>query len=145
MAAPLTVENREVAKREFLLSFRKLGTVAAAAEQVGIDRSTFYRWLDSDPEFADDFHDARDDVIDSVEQTLVQRARNGSELCIFFFLKRWRPEYRDRVSFDPELLREEIAERLKRGIDPKRLFARFGAGDAPELKLLDGPKGDDTN
>jgi hypothetical protein len=41
MAAPLTLENREAAKREFLLSFRKLGTVGAAEEQVGIDRSTF--------------------------------------------------------------------------------------------------------
>jgi hypothetical protein len=64
---------------------------------------------------------------------------------MFFFLKRWRPEYRDRLGVDLDVVHAEIEELMQQlGIDPKRPFRSFGTGNAPELKLLEAAD-DDNN
>ena len=140
MAAPLGPDNREAAKREFLLSFRKLGTIGAAAEQVGVNRSTVYGWLNSDDEFVADFDNARESLTDALESSVYFRAFKDPILAMFY-LKARRAEFKDKLQVDVESINAEIGERMRRlGIDPQKLFSSLGPGDAPELKLLEAPK-----
>jgi molybdenum-dependent DNA-binding transcriptional regulator ModE len=49
----------------FLAALRKCGTISAAAEAAGIDRTTHYRWLE-DSKYADQFAEAQQDAGESL-------------------------------------------------------------------------------
>lgn len=63
-------------KAAFLASYRDSGNVRLSAAKAGIDRSAYYRALDTDPEFATACADAREDAVDILEA----RAREGATL-----------------------------------------------------------------
>lgn len=93
-----------------------------AARAAGIDRSTLTRLIQRDERFAVAVHEAREQALDSLEDSILVRARSGqptkrtvtkknakgeveevteyddvhlSDTLAMFFLKRWRPEYRE--------------------------------------------------
>ncbi len=96
-------------------------SIRRAAEAVGISRVTVHRLQKKDEQFALALHDAREDALDTLEEVMLMRARTGqpitktvtrtfpdgskeetvtkdshlSDTLGMFYLKRWRPEYRD--------------------------------------------------
>ncbi len=93
-----------------------------AAESVGVDRSTIYRLRDRDEAFALALCDAREKALDLLEESIFAQATSGlprrkvvrkfdahgnllettetqelspNPTLAMFFLRRWRPEYRD--------------------------------------------------
>lgn len=68
---------------------------AAAAERCGISRMTAYRWR-QDPAFQQACEAAQQWALDKLEASGYQRALAGSDLLTMFYIKRWRPEYRDK-------------------------------------------------
>lgn len=112
MATAATAEK----KKKFLELFRQTGNVTTAAEAIGLNRATPYKWREKDPEFAAAWDMAVEEAADRLEQEawrravegveepvyqggkLVGKVRKYSDTLLIFLLKGNRPEkYADRV------------------------------------------------
>jgi transposase-like protein len=87
-------------KQRALHAYAEFGVISHACQAVGIARSTWYDWVETDPAFAQAAKDAEEAAIDSLEQEARRRARDGSDVLLMFCLKAKRPEYRDRQQVD---------------------------------------------
>lgn len=75
-------------KKAMLEALRKtLGIVTQAAEIVGIDRRTHYRWLKEDAEYEEQVEDLSGVAIDFVESKLHKLISDGSAVATIFYLK----------------------------------------------------------
>jgi len=62
----------------------------------GISRATAYRWREKDSKFNEDWGEAENLGVTSMEEEAVRRGMNGSDTLLIFMLKAKRPEiYRD--------------------------------------------------
>jgi hypothetical protein len=107
-------DKRDRQKKKFIAALEAQGTVLHACKAAGISRQTAYRWQREDPEFADQWDEAHEQAVDSVESVLFQKALSGDTICMIFYLKAHRPIYRDRLNIDIEQVRGEIEERMVR-------------------------------
>lgn len=64
-------------KAAFLAAYRTCGMVTRAAEAAEIDHSSHYRWLQSDPEYAEEFEQAQRDSCSVLEAEARRRALEG--------------------------------------------------------------------
>lgn len=71
------MRDKDLAKPAFLEALRKKGTVSAACEAIGVDRSTPYSWRASDEEFAAAWHAITEAVTDLLEKTAIEYAVEG--------------------------------------------------------------------
>ena len=93
---PLTLADR---KKAALAAYVETGIVASACRAVGIGRTTWYRWIREDKDFAAVVENAREMVADDLESEAVRRAKNGSDVLLIFLLKGLKPEkYGNRVA-----------------------------------------------
>lgn len=74
--------KRDARREAFLKAFAVIGTVSAAAEAAGVDRSTHYEWL-NDPEYAADFEQAAQAAADLLEREAVRRAVQGTTRGVY--------------------------------------------------------------
>ena len=75
-------------KKLFLEHFEINATnIKRTCDAVGIGRGTYYRWVESDPDFKHDIDDIHEGFIDEVESLLYKNIQAGHEAYIFFFLK----------------------------------------------------------
>src|SRR5215217_8125038 len=117
-------DKRDRQKKRFIAALTAQGTVFHAAQAAGVSRQTVYRWHRDDPEFADQWDEARENAVDAVESTIYQQAVGGNTIAAIFYLKAHRPIYRDRLNIDIEQVNREIEERMAQlGVTP-RLLAR---------------------
>ena len=78
----------EAIKRALIEALQKnLGVVTASCKAVGVDRATFYRYVNSDPEFAAEVKSMDDFVLDFAESSLHKQIREGNTTATIFFLK----------------------------------------------------------
>jgi hypothetical protein len=100
-------------KREFISELRRESTVYHAALHVGVSRKTVYRWQEVDPDFAEAWADALQDATDVMEHSVYHQALNGDTLLKMFWLKKHRPEYRDKTTIDITVVQGEIQQRMQ--------------------------------
>src|ERR1043165_6824291 len=100
--------KRDTRKKKFIAALTTHGTVFHAAQAAGVSRQTAYRWQREDPEFADQWEEARENAVDVVESTIYQQAVGGNTLAAIFYLKAHRPIYRDRLNIDLKQVQREI-------------------------------------
>jgi hypothetical protein len=105
-------DRRDSRKKRFVAALIAQGTVSHAAQAAGVSRNTVYRWRYEDREFASLWDEAHENAVDAVESVLYQKALNGDTICLIFYLKAHRPQYRDRLNIDVKQLDREIEERL---------------------------------
>lgn len=75
-------------KEKFLQAYKNsLGIVSAACEVAGVSRKTYYRWIESDEEFAAKVEDMADFQCDFVESKLLKKIEEGDTTAIIFYLK----------------------------------------------------------
>lgn len=75
-------------KRAMLEALRKsLGIVTQAAEIVGIDRRTHYRWMKEDEEYAEIANDISSIAVDFAESKLHKLIQDGNAVATIFYLK----------------------------------------------------------
>ena len=80
--------GKEMRQQKFLDLFPSHDfNVTQTAKDAGIDRRTFYLWLNNDPDFRDRFEDLKDSRIDAIESKLYEKALAGDTISILFFLK----------------------------------------------------------
>ena len=63
---------------------KTLGNVSKACEAVGIDRSTFYDWVNADPAFAQSLKDVREKTVDIAETALQKLIQEGNPAIICY-------------------------------------------------------------
>ena len=81
----ITTAARKQAMLEALtLSF---GVVAHAAKQVGIDRSTHYLWMETDPEYKAAYGDLKEYKKDFIESKLIKLINEGDTAATIFAAK----------------------------------------------------------
>jgi hypothetical protein len=66
---------------------KSLGVVTTACKQVGIDRSTFYRYYKEDEEFKIEVDDLSNVAIDFAESQLFKQIQDGNPTSTIFYLK----------------------------------------------------------
>jgi hypothetical protein len=76
----LTTKKRE----KFLDSYRNCGLIRVAAESAGIHRQSHYDWLKQDPQYREQFAEAKTEAIEALEFEAVTRATVGSLKPIFY-------------------------------------------------------------
>lgn len=135
--------------RPYLAALRRVPSISRAADEAGIDRRTVYRLAQRSESFAVAQHDAREAALDTLEGLIFARATTGtperkvvtktladgsverteteerhvSDTLAMFYLKRWRPEYRENytvthagdvnVKLDVEALDRDIGRILE--------------------------------
>lgn len=79
----------------FFRTFREIGTIATTCDALGIKSSDVRKLIQTDPEFAESFQDARLDTQDKLEAEVIRRAMNGSDVLLMFAMKKLDPTYKD--------------------------------------------------
>ena len=83
-------------KRAFVDAMVRGQPPALAAQLIGIDRVTAYRWRAADPAFAEAWIEATETKVEMVENQLYRMAMNGDIAAVIFFLKSNRPTIYNR-------------------------------------------------
>jgi hypothetical protein len=82
-------EQTEHTKKDKMLKAleKSLGVVTTACKMAGVGRTTFYEWLDKDPDFKKAVDDFKDVAIDTVESKLYDLIKEGNVTATIFYLK----------------------------------------------------------
>jgi hypothetical protein len=83
----------------FLIAYRQLGSVTAAAERLGVSRSQHYEWLKHEG-YAQEFADAQREVAQMLEDEVMRRAVQGIEEPVIYqgelcYQQTWNPKTRE--------------------------------------------------
>jgi hypothetical protein len=99
----LTKKQREeqqrtrIAKEQFIRVFSKgLGIVSAVCEKIGIDRSTYYDWMEKDDAFAETIRTITSQRNDYVEDKLMSKIAGNDGASIRFYLERRHGNYKNK-------------------------------------------------
>jgi hypothetical protein len=81
-------ESRHIKKESLLAALEKsLGVVTVACRQTDTPRSTYYKWLKEDGEFADQVKDIENVALDFAESQLHKQILADSTAATIFYLK----------------------------------------------------------
>lgn len=105
---------RDVKRAAVLHSLRNGARRNAAAAAAGVDVSTLWRWMKSDPHFAELVTEAEAQAVVSVESALFRRACEPAGTAERIFFLKTRAGYMERAS---ELLIELKAKRMVQPVD----------------------------
>lgn len=106
-------------KRRVVEGYRLKASIFHAAQYARCARASIYRWLESDPTFAEAMAGAHEDAADIMESSTYEEAlgskdKPGNALLKMFWLKAHRPKFRDKVSVDVSEVQERIGTMLSR-------------------------------
>lgn len=74
------------------------GHITNVCKNIGIERKTFYNWLNNDPEFAEALLDAEAGLNDDIRDVLIEKAAAGDMTAVIFYLKNKHPEFKQEKS-----------------------------------------------
>ena len=103
----------DVKKEKMAMALSKYdGNISAACKEVGINRSTYYDWIEKDPDFVQRVQEVEESVIDAVEQKLqelIQKENNVTATIFFLKTKGKKRGYtEDAASSNQEIKIKEI-------------------------------------
>ena len=113
--------NIDILKKQMIEALEKsLGVVTTAVKNVGIHRSTFYNWYNTDEAFKKEVDSISDIAIDFAESQLHKQIQDGNSTSTIFYLKckGKRRGYVERteitgVTGEPTAFKIEIIDRSK--------------------------------
>jgi hypothetical protein len=78
----------DVKKQAMLDALEKsLGIVTTASKSIGIERTTHYLWMRTDPDYAKKVEELSDMVLDFAESQLHKQIKEGNTTATIFYLK----------------------------------------------------------
>lgn len=85
----MNIQHNLQAKKEAFLEVleKHLGIISQATKKMDIDRTTPYKWMRDDPEFAEKVQEIQNLVLDFTESKLYELIRDGNPTAIIFMLK----------------------------------------------------------
>lgn len=81
--------NATLSKKEALLIAleKNLGNISLATKAIGLDRCTFYRWCETDPDFKAKADAVKEVALDFAESALFKQIQDGDTTATIFYLK----------------------------------------------------------
>jgi hypothetical protein len=136
-------------KRGFLAAYAQTGNVKLACEAARVGRSSHYRWLEHDPDYVEEFEQAKKDAVDVLEAEARRRAVEGweepvgwykgeaggkvrrySDTLLIFLLKGAAPhKYRERMEVSGALAKLDFS------VMTDSQLTRIAAGEPPYMVL----------
>ena len=105
--------NKAQDKERILQQLRKNPIVEAACKQVGLPRSTYYRWRDEDEQFAANCDEAIEQstgrINDMAESQLIAGIKERHLPAITFWLKHRHQAYQNKVHVDGHITHQNEA------------------------------------
>lgn len=86
------VRGKKDVKPVIIESLENGATVSAACAGADINRNTFYKWYEQDPEFAKQVDAAQKSRVHHVEDSLYKKAMAGNLTAIIFYLCNRAPD-----------------------------------------------------
>ena len=81
-------KSRHIKKESILKSLEKnLGVVTLSCRKADIPRSTFYKWINEDEEFAKKVKEIENVALDFAESELFKQIQKGTPASTIFYLK----------------------------------------------------------
>tara|TARA_R110000772_G_scaffold238244_3_gene350269 strand:+ start:673 stop:1029 length:357 start_codon:yes stop_codon:yes gene_type:complete len=101
-------KSRHIKKETMLKALEQsLGVVTTACKKTDTPRSTYYKWLREDKEFADEVRDIENVSLDFAESKLFEQMSNNNTSATIFYLKTkgkkrgyWEKQQHDLTSDD---------------------------------------------
>ena len=88
---------QQLKKDKFVEAYKQTnGHITDSASIAGVDRTTYYRWLEDDKEFAMKILDSEADLNDEIRQALINKAAEGDMTAIIFYLKNRHPDFKQQ-------------------------------------------------
>jgi hypothetical protein len=88
---------QQLKKEKFIETYKKtFGHITDTCRVIGIDRGTYYNWLESDKDFLKRIMDAEGDLNDDIRQVLIDKAANGDMTAVIFYLKNRHPDFKQQ-------------------------------------------------
>ena len=107
----MTEESKIILKKLILERLTKNFTISSACHTAGIDRKTFYRWIEEDSEFRiqayDNIQESKKDITDVAYTRLVKHIENGNLTAITYWLNTKDPEINNKAIYVSE---DEVQE-----------------------------------
>lgn len=132
-------QERTTTNKELFLKFfeKSLGAVRTTCEEIRIDKSTFYGWMQDDAEFAEKIKQIKIHRVDDAEDRLLSGIRHGSIRAATYFLDRMHPDYKPTSKL--EHIINPVGKTLKQLIDEDEaeLNKPKNAGDNKQSKSKD--------
>lgn len=84
-----TTQNKTAASKEAFLTQleQSFGLVATTCREVGISRSTYYKWRKDDSQFADRADEVKELQKDAVEALILKKMKDGDTAMLIFYAK----------------------------------------------------------
>jgi len=131
--------NTIMIKSNLLKQLEKTPIIEAACKQVGLPRSTYYRWRKEDESFAEICDETIElsvgRVNDLAESQLINAIKDRNMSAITFWLKHHHPSYRNRIELNANInsiqqeLTPEQASSVARALKLAGLTAQKEAED----------------
>jgi len=85
----MSEQNRTVQQKKLMIEAleKSLGVVTTACKTSGIPRTTHYRWMNEDAEYAASVNDLENLTLDFAESALHRQIKEGNTTATIFFLK----------------------------------------------------------
>ncbi len=110
-------------KVEFLKAYPDfLGIITATCQDIRINRSTYYDWIDADDEFKNAVEKLSIQQRGDVEDRLVKAIAKDNIIAIIFYLKSKHPEYKTRIDVKNTFNQKEmddLANTMKNDLDKR--------------------------
>lgn len=98
----ITKQNQAIAKDDMVKQLQDMPIVEVACRRAGVPRATYYRWLKSDPDFAEKCRAALEHSVQAVsdiaEAKLISAIQEGNMSAISFWLRNRHPAYQTRLN-----------------------------------------------
>ena len=86
---------QQLKKDKFVDAYKKTnGNITDSAAIAEIDRTTYYRWLEDDKDFAMKILDSEANLNDEIRQVLIAKAAEGDMTAVIFYLKNRHPDFK---------------------------------------------------
>lgn len=95
-------------KCKFIEGLVQTHTVYRAAQIAGISKKTAYNWYCDDQQFAEAWEEALGSATEDLETCMFERAKQKDTIAGIFLLKKYNPEFRDKVMVDVSAVQEQI-------------------------------------
>ena len=127
-----TISKRQKLQQDIFLSeLRKNSVMTIACQKAGISRSTVYRWMNDDPEFANAVEEAstegRNIINDMAESVIIKKIRGEDFSAARFWLthnnnryRLWPSRFADNAAFHEVQLIKESFKSFFNGVFRKR-------------------------
>lgn len=111
MAKSKVIQLRIDKNKELIVEkLKTLPIVQIACEKIGIGRATYYRWRETDPDFADvaskAIREGQQFINDMAESQLLSAIKDQNMTAIIYWLNHHHPAYATKVEIDAKLKME---------------------------------------